>query len=611
MQASLQEGRQRLLLAAEGDWPYRRELLEHEAASGVDVPALDHVMHLALERLLAAWLPLRELHVAELLQQIADATAAHPPGDATWVGLLQLPPLPADRLQAGVQLSLEDGWATGLAEARQQSERLASAAERIGLPDHSERLQAYAEGAERLLAAGLVQSASREAFRLTATTGEVDIPGHVETILGGLPMLAERDVLAGMGTGAVNEGRYAVAEVIMGERSSQLEAAAGDTQHQVYALEILDGNTCDPCAAIDGQEYASLAEARSDYPGIGGGYVGCLGRERCRGSLVIVYDEAAPTPQPPGPPPPPLPRPGPRPKPPAPPEPAPPPPPAPPAPEPPPPGRLRRSRELNEFGLLETNSFSTVTELRAAIEHNGRVMHNRYRDKIAEMELAAPRVDPSFGERRPLTSDDLQRAYREVMQESGIELAGTGDLDLTTGRVNPGGPPLLEALQEASSMFPKTWVEASNRIGRLVYNDEGWGFRAGYSPFNRQIGFQSGEDFDVMVHELVHRMEASIGMLPVEQQRFLLKRRGAGEAATRIYKGKDEWGIADEFANHYMGKVYASDRNPETFAAHYELLSEGMQALMKRGGRIEWYRRARADRDFLEFVFGVLATIAP
>jgi hypothetical protein len=68
----------------------------------------------------------------------------------------------------------------------------------------------------------------------------------------------------------------------------------------IYALEILDGNTCDECEAIDGQEYASVAEARVDYPGIGGGYVACLGRERCRGSLVFVHEEEAePTPPPP------------------------------------------------------------------------------------------------------------------------------------------------------------------------------------------------------------------------------------------------------------------------------------------------------------------------
>lgn len=64
---------------------------------------------------------------------------------------------------------------------------------------------------------------------------------------------------------------------------------------EVYASELLDRNTCGPCATVDGRTYQSLADALVDYPGAGG-FVGCDGGSRCRGTLVLVHSsEAAPT----------------------------------------------------------------------------------------------------------------------------------------------------------------------------------------------------------------------------------------------------------------------------------------------------------------------------
>jgi hypothetical protein len=56
----------------------------------------------------------------------------------------------------------------------------------------------------------------------------------------------------------------------------------------IYGSEILDENTCSPCRTVDGRVYETLEEALNDYPG--GGYVGCDGMERCRGTLVAVYE---------------------------------------------------------------------------------------------------------------------------------------------------------------------------------------------------------------------------------------------------------------------------------------------------------------------------------
>jgi hypothetical protein len=252
-------------------------------------------MQLAVERLLAAWHPLRVLHVKHLVAEVAKA----PAGTTDWPRELSLPPVDVERLVVAVKAAMEEGRVLALREAAHQDERLARRVEKAAPPEVDRKVGAYVAAAERLLAGGLVQSAAREAFRLAGTPAEVDAAAHVETILGDSAMIFEKDVLSGMATGAVNEGRYQIAEAILGAGPTSVLMAAEATS-SIYALEILDGNTCDACAEIDGQEYATFDEARADYPGLGGGYVDCQGRERCRGSLVFVYgDEAAATPPPP------------------------------------------------------------------------------------------------------------------------------------------------------------------------------------------------------------------------------------------------------------------------------------------------------------------------
>lgn len=55
----------------------------------------------------------------------------------------------------------------------------------------------------------------------------------------------------------------------------------------VVASEILDGATCGPCKTNDGRRYATLEEARADYPS---GYFRCAGGSRCRGVLVYSWN---------------------------------------------------------------------------------------------------------------------------------------------------------------------------------------------------------------------------------------------------------------------------------------------------------------------------------
>lgn len=56
---------------------------------------------------------------------------------------------------------------------------------------------------------------------------------------------------------------------------------------EIWASEIMDGAGCNSCAKVDGRDYATLEQARQDYPL--GFYQGCDGGARCRGTLVFQF----------------------------------------------------------------------------------------------------------------------------------------------------------------------------------------------------------------------------------------------------------------------------------------------------------------------------------
>lgn len=81
------------------------------------------------------------------------------------------------------------------------------------------------------------------------------------------------------------------------EAAGKGRAAAADvltTPKRIYASELLDASTCVPCSHVDGKPYDTEDEALDDYPNHGG-YTSCEGGDRCRGTLVYVWDEADPT----------------------------------------------------------------------------------------------------------------------------------------------------------------------------------------------------------------------------------------------------------------------------------------------------------------------------
>lgn len=228
------------------------------------------------------------------------------------------PTVDLDRLLSGGTLPADVA-----ADLRRQAEAAANAPAQVVT-------RAVTQAAARLPIAGQPVAASRAA----------------------LEAAARDDLAAGLETDAA---RTPVQQAQAGGRSRGTRTLPKAARY--YASELLDSSTCGPCSLVDGVEYDTLEAATADYPT--GTYIGCQGGQRCRGTIVIVWDtEADPTVNDVAP----VPRPEP-------PEPTP-----PPAPDPPPtpPANPRKGRKLTAaereaaFAEFAAETGYTVDEVRAA-----------------------------------------------------------------------------------------------------------------------------------------------------------------------------------------------------------------------------------------------------
>lgn len=84
--------------------------------------------------------------------------------------------------------------------------------------------------------------------------------------------------------GAVDQARQSVHTAT---GVARIETGELYEPQDIYASELLDGNTCRPCASVDGTQYEDMEEAMNDYPL--GYYSGCRGNARCRGTLLFLF----------------------------------------------------------------------------------------------------------------------------------------------------------------------------------------------------------------------------------------------------------------------------------------------------------------------------------
>lgn len=256
--------------------PLRRQPTEIEAASRCDFAAMDKAWHEAVDATVEAWTDIQSAQREEVTAAVKAAAEADD----------------LDRLDS-LTVDTSDGAALLIARmtayARQAGEAQQAEAEAQGVtvPEWSlddeavtaaairDRLRQIGRAAARMLGAGLVQAAVRQAMRVWGSGTADHVAAAVDEHLAGLSGAQVEEQVGAAMTAAQNEGRMAV-----------LAAAPPATY---TATEILDKNSCKPCRDIDGTEYTSLTEARTAYPT--GGYTGCLGGSRCRGTLVAVWPQ--------------------------------------------------------------------------------------------------------------------------------------------------------------------------------------------------------------------------------------------------------------------------------------------------------------------------------
>jgi hypothetical protein len=256
----------------------RRDLTPTEAAAGLDPYGLRRDLEIARDRLVAQWVPVLTAQRHELADQVAAAV------DDGHIG--SLASLSAPTTEAAVLLYRAMTGVAAQAAGRMVAEAAGQGVEidpaAVTLP--RKRLRQLAQARAALAAQHEATAASRTALQavqvVTASAG-TDAAGQVTAVLAGLSPRPLADELMAAMHAASNAGRFAV-----------LDAGPGASY---VASEILDDNTCPKCAGIDGHEFASLDDAQAAYGG--GGYTGCDGGLRCRGTVVAVWPDL-PRPEP-------------------------------------------------------------------------------------------------------------------------------------------------------------------------------------------------------------------------------------------------------------------------------------------------------------------------
>lgn len=246
----------------------RRELTDIEAASSVNPDKLDQQWTSQLDSLLRNWSTISRAQRQELTDQI-QAAVNDDKIDA--LAELAVDSEDAAAMLADAMLAMADDAAAEMKrEAKDQGVTVS------GEEIDEDRIMETAAAVATLVGTSLATSAGREALRIWAPGDSgADVADGVDDHMRSLSDSYLQDQLGNALSMAQNHGRQAV-----------LSAAP---PAKYFASEVLDSNTCKNCRAIDGQQFVDMDEAEQAY--VSGGYRLCLGRLRCRGIVVAVWDD--------------------------------------------------------------------------------------------------------------------------------------------------------------------------------------------------------------------------------------------------------------------------------------------------------------------------------
>jgi hypothetical protein len=228
-----------------------------------------------LGRLLDDWRVVSAQHREQIRAQIIEAIDA---GD-----LDALTAIAVDTAEGAARVGESMERLTGLAAQRMADEAADQGVNVDPVPGDMASLGPFGSVVAALLGQGLSVTAAREAIRVhTSTSTGQQVAQAVVEYLEGLSDATPRDLLGGALSNAQNAGRIATL------RAAEDEDPGDRPVPAYYANETLDQNTCVNCEEIDGKWLGNSLDAVEEiYPN--GGYRDCLGRERCRGTVVAVF----------------------------------------------------------------------------------------------------------------------------------------------------------------------------------------------------------------------------------------------------------------------------------------------------------------------------------
>jgi HK97 family phage portal protein len=240
-----------------------------------DLPDISHMAtayDTALADLLAAWVGLTAAQKDALVVQVQHI--------AEHGSLDDLANLQVDSTAAAAALFAAMVALAAVAGRQMADEAAAQGVEIAAATGDRVDMNSVATVTAGLLATELAVSAARAAMRANGPTATPkDIADAVRAQLDGLSTASAETQLGASLHGSMNSARVAT-----------LRAAP---EGAVYASEVLDRNTCKPCRAVNGRwlgNISDMATIELSYPaGAFGGYIGCLGGPRCRGTIVGVW----------------------------------------------------------------------------------------------------------------------------------------------------------------------------------------------------------------------------------------------------------------------------------------------------------------------------------
>lgn len=240
-----------------------------DTVESIDLSPMQESWETALASLLVLW----QKFMAGWRDQLSDQlTAILQSGDLAGLAALTL-----DTGPAAEALGEKLGAVAGEAADQVVDEAAAQGVRTSPVPLMPWEITANAALIAALDGQRYTQSAAREAMRLhnpavPAKTTAAAVVEHLESLTDAAP----KQALGAALTDAQN-----------GARKATLLAAP---EGAIYASEVLDGKTCKYCREIHGRWIANtgdLTPVDKLYPS--GGYVNCLGGNRCRGTVVGVW----------------------------------------------------------------------------------------------------------------------------------------------------------------------------------------------------------------------------------------------------------------------------------------------------------------------------------